>query len=246
MLLVVALLGALGGLAYELLQRGRQTDQHLGWLAGPAIGATAALAVLYLFPPQIPTITVNADGTSTTSYVYDPVRLVALSLIVGSGGGTILTALQARVLAETNQRKAETAEQKVKTAEQKVETAEQKVQTAEQKVQTVEAEKEVMRSTVEHIPTLIQPVLEEQIKETANELPPQLADKLADSTQIQGELKQLVEDARSEIDPSKRVADIQNELQKRLEKVVSEVKEPSIQQTYSAEMGSGRAPSEGP
>jgi hypothetical protein len=239
MLLVVALLGALGGLAYELLQRGRQTDQHLGWLAGPAIGATAALAVLYLFPPQIPTITVNADGTSTTSYVYDPVRLVALSLIVGSGGGTILTALQARVLAETNQRKAETAEQKVKTAEQKV-------QTAEQKVQTVEAEKEVMRSTVEHIPTLIQPVLEEQIKETANELPPQLADKLADSTQIQGELKQLVEDARSEVDPSKRVADIQNELQKRLEKVVSEVKEPSIQQTYSAEMGSGRAPSEGP
>ena len=160
-------------------------------------------------------------------------------MIVGSGGGTILTALQARVLAETNQRKAETAEQKVKTAEQKVETA-------EQKVQTVEAEKEVMRSTVEYIPTLIQPVLEEQIKETANELPPQLADKLADSTQIQGELKQLVEDARSEVDPSKRVADIQNELQKRLEKVVSEVKEPSVQQTYSAEMGSGRAPSEGP
>jgi 4-amino-4-deoxy-L-arabinose transferase-like glycosyltransferase len=208
MLLVAASLGALGGLAHEFLHKNRSTEERLGWFAGPLVGAAAALAILYFFPPQIPTVTVAEDGTSTTTYVYDLVKLVALSLIAGSAGGTLLSAMQARVLAQVK---------------------EQQVKTAEQKVRAVEAEKDVMQAKLEQMPTIIentinnevQPVVKEQLEKAANELPPPLADKLPqESGTLSNELEQLIEEAQP-ADPEEKVAVVQDAL----DKVLYEVKE---------------------
>jgi hypothetical protein len=209
MLLVAASLGALGGLAYELLHRGRKTDEHLGWITSPVVGAAAALAILYFFPPQIPTVTVAEDGTTTTTYVYDVVKLVALSLIAGSAGGTLLIAMQARVVAQVK---------------------EQEVQTAEQKVRAVEAEKDMMKTKLEHIPAVIEnsinkevrPVVRKQLEKAASELPTTLAEKLPqESGALSNELEQLIKDARSEDDPADKVTAVQDALGK----VVSDVRE---------------------
>jgi hypothetical protein len=207
MLLVAASLGAFGGLVHEFLHKDRGVEGRLGWFAGPLIGAAAALAVLYFFPPQIPTVKVAEDGTSTTTYVYDLVKLVALSLIAGSAGGTLLTAMQARVLAQVK---------------------EQEVQTAEQKVRAVEAEKDVMKAKLERMPAIIQntintevqPLVEEQIEKAANELPTPLAEKLPEESHtLSTELGQLIEDTQP-ADPEEKVAVVQDAF----DKVVDEVK----------------------
>jgi hypothetical protein len=138
MLLIAAPLGALGGLTYELLHKGRRTGEHLGWIASPAVGAVTALIVLYFFPPQIST-TISEGGASATSQTYDFVKMVALSLIAGSAGAAFLTAVQARTLAQMR-------EQEVVRR-----TAEPDVQTIE--VQTIEAKRDAPPVT-EDIPRL--------------------------------------------------------------------------------------------
>jgi hypothetical protein len=105
-------LGGIGGLVYELLlsrrgqvgmievphtvQGGRFID--LGVWASVIIGAIAAVAALWIFPPDVKTV-VDAAGKSSTTTEYDIVRVVALSLIIGSAGSSFLSALQARALA---------------------------------------------------------------------------------------------------------------------------------------------------
>ena len=109
---LATLLGGVGGLAYELLlsrrgqvgmievphkvQGGRYVD--LGVWASVIIGAIAAVAALWIFPPDVKTV-VDAAGKSSTTTEYDIVRVVALSLIIGSAGSSFLSALQARALA---------------------------------------------------------------------------------------------------------------------------------------------------
>lgn len=120
--LTAALLGAVGGIAFELLQtRGRVTGAlerprwkayngryiDLGWISSVIVGAVAALVVLYLFPPEV-TQTVE-NGVTVEARSYEIVKLVALSLIAGSAGRAILTAAQTRVQATlTEQRVSET------------------------------------------------------------------------------------------------------------------------------------------
>jgi hypothetical protein len=124
MLLVAAFCGALGGLAYEVLERLRQdgtsSRRKLWWFGGPFIGAVAAVAVLYVFPPLITIVQQKPDGTESTVYRYDMVKLIALSLITGSAGVSIIGNLQARVVAgikETQVRTiTETASQDLKQA----------------------------------------------------------------------------------------------------------------------------------
>lgn len=122
-LLVAALFGGIGGLAFELLQtrdkdtgaleqpkmleQGGRSYRDLGWFASVILGAIAAVAVLYIFPPQI---TVDPTGNAAPTVYYDFVQLAALSLIVGSAAGGFLSALQARVLATVNQQRAQVAE----------------------------------------------------------------------------------------------------------------------------------------
>lgn len=64
------------------------------------IGATAAVVFCYFNPPNE---VVVVEGTmSTTTRNYDAIQLVALSLLVGSAGSSILSAAQKKALAAVN------------------------------------------------------------------------------------------------------------------------------------------------
>src|SRR5215211_2383872 len=107
LLVLAAALGALGGLTYELIQIRRRNNEALNtasmlaqtnmpWPAsliiGAVVGAVAALAVLYIFPPWTATVTEAANGTTTTDYRYDVIKLVSLAVIAGSAGESLLNA----------------------------------------------------------------------------------------------------------------------------------------------------------
>lgn len=125
MILVAAGVGAIGGLASELLlERSENTGTielpgriagtrilDLGFPASLLIGAIAAASILYFFPPTTETVTPSATAgePATTVVEFDLVKLVALSLIVGSAGPRFLSAAQTRVLAALNEQKAGTA-----------------------------------------------------------------------------------------------------------------------------------------
>ena len=105
--------GAIGGLAYDLLQvRGKDTGaiekpsrlsaryQDWGVFASMIIGAIAASAALWVFPP-----TERVEGAKTVKeYGYD--QLVPLALIVGSAGSSFLSAFQAKALARAKEQEA--------------------------------------------------------------------------------------------------------------------------------------------
>lgn len=123
---LAAILGAVGGLAFELIQaRRRQTgmferprkvggrDGQIGYwdfggFASMLIGAVAAAAAVWIFPPEITTKTV--EGITTTTRQWDIVKLVGLSLVIGSAGGSFLSALQARALALVKTQEAATTQ----------------------------------------------------------------------------------------------------------------------------------------
>lgn len=116
--LLAAGLGAIGGLAFELMQTRlgetglleipsrRGAFRDLGFWASVLIGAIAAVASLWVFPPEVHT-TVAQGGKSTTTTEYDLIKVVGLSLIVGSAGSSFLSALQARALAKVKAQEAE-------------------------------------------------------------------------------------------------------------------------------------------
>lgn len=124
MLLVAAGLGAIGGLGAELLlNRGDNTGTiqlpsrlggtdlvELGFPASLIIGAIAAVAILYFFPPVSETVIPGANGaTAKTTNQYDLVKLIALSLIVGSAGPAFLSTAQSRLMSALNAQKTGTA-----------------------------------------------------------------------------------------------------------------------------------------
>jgi hypothetical protein len=112
--------GAIGGLIFELMPG--NSDVHigllkipggstggktidLGFLSNVLLGAVAAVAILYFFPPETQTITTNDKGLSQVSYSYDLIKLVALSLIVGSAGPSFLSSIQGRLAGALNEQK---------------------------------------------------------------------------------------------------------------------------------------------
>jgi hypothetical protein len=112
MFLVAAGLGAVGGIAYELLQmrRGdsgaleipRRRGRYfldLGFVSSMILGAVAAVAISYFFTPEIQVIERGQTATK-----WQIARLVPLSLIVGSAGGAFLSAMQARLKLDTTRR----------------------------------------------------------------------------------------------------------------------------------------------
>jgi hypothetical protein len=121
---LAAVSGLFGGLAFELMQTRRggtgrierpwkvgQTSYFdVGFAASLFVGAVAAVAALYVFPPRIDIVITNAAGETTMSSGYEVVKLVALSLIVGSAGSSILAGLQQRVLAAVNAQQAKNAQ----------------------------------------------------------------------------------------------------------------------------------------
>jgi hypothetical protein len=113
MLSLATLCGAIGGFAYELLERTRSGPQgqrsDKWWVANPFLGAVAAIAILYFFPPTTITVQQLESGVNSTTYEYDLVKLIALSIIVGSAGGSILTNMQARLMAGLSEERTRTA-----------------------------------------------------------------------------------------------------------------------------------------
>jgi hypothetical protein len=118
---LAAVLGAIGGVAYELLlarrgqtgmierphpaQKARYYD--LGVFANVIVGAIAALAALWVFPPEVKTTITDAGKTVSTTE-YDIIKVVGLSLIIGSAGSSFLSAMQARALALVKTQEART------------------------------------------------------------------------------------------------------------------------------------------
>jgi hypothetical protein len=114
-IIVAALSGAAGGVLAELLQsRGTITGAlempshidaqpaqarllELGWFSSVILGAGAGIVILYFLPP---TVTINGDTS------YDVVKGIALTLLAGSFGRTVLTSLQARLLASLKDQQA--------------------------------------------------------------------------------------------------------------------------------------------
>jgi hypothetical protein len=135
---LAAVLGALGGLAYELMQARRgQTGQievpravpggryrDWGLWANMIIGAIAAVAALWVFPPEIRT-SVDAAARTVTTTEYDVIKVVGLSLIIGSAGSSFLSAMQARALALV---KDQEAKQTRKVAEEQIEAVKRSVE----------------------------------------------------------------------------------------------------------------------
>jgi hypothetical protein len=98
MLIVAGIVGAVAGIGGFALQNrsATGTDQYLGWPASMLLGGLASLGILYFFSPVTNTTVTTATGAVKTSSHYDLVKLVALAVIVGSGGRAFLAALQAR------------------------------------------------------------------------------------------------------------------------------------------------------
>jgi hypothetical protein len=119
---LAAALGAVGGLAYELMQkRGRGMTgalemprsaqggrlRDLGFWASLILGAIAALAALWIFPPTDKIVT-SAAGKSDTITEYNVIKVVGLSLVIGSAASNFLSAMQARAMALLKAQEAET------------------------------------------------------------------------------------------------------------------------------------------
>lgn len=112
--------GAIGGFAFELMpvhsecHMGSIQTPHrlkgghafnLGFLSNLLLGAVTSVAVLYFFPPETQTIIKDTSGGSQTMYSYDLVKLIALSLIVGSAGPSFLSSIQGRLAGALNAQK---------------------------------------------------------------------------------------------------------------------------------------------
>ena len=157
LLLTTAVLGALGGLAYELTlggrgrvewphwaQRGRYLD--LGVWASIILGSIAAPSALWIFPPE-ETTTIDTAGKAVTTTEWNIIKVVGLSLIVGSAASSFLTAMQARALALV---KTQEAQQTRNVANQQLEAVKNAVQAnapAEQVAAQVETAQVAVQST---------------------------------------------------------------------------------------------------
>ena len=120
MLVVAAVCGAVGGVVGQLMAMLQLNPvptswtglftPPLGWIANPVVGAVAAVIALYFLAPITTTVTQQPDGASVTTHSYDLIKLVALSLVVGTAGTTFIAAAQARILAAVNEQKVQTME----------------------------------------------------------------------------------------------------------------------------------------
>jgi hypothetical protein len=73
------------------------------------LGAVAAVAISYFFTPE-QQVKVGEGAAAIVLTKWQIVKVIPLSLIVGSAGGAFLTAMQSRLLAQVNKQKAVAAE----------------------------------------------------------------------------------------------------------------------------------------
>jgi len=140
---VAAGFGALGGLAYELLlARGQETGGlewpgrrkdvpnylDLGFVGSMFLGAVAAVAVSYFFTPETQ-VKVTEGSTDVIKTQWQIVKVVPLSLIVGSAGGAFLSAMQARVVARLKEQEAEATKKTARAVAEQLATGTKQVAT---------------------------------------------------------------------------------------------------------------------
>lgn len=121
MLLIAAGLGAIGGLGSELvlnraggtgmLERPHSVKESnlvsIGFPSSLIVGAIAAVAALYFFPPVVEKVVTSTQGAApTTVSQYDLAKLVSLALIVGSAGPAFLATAQSRLMSALNAQQA--------------------------------------------------------------------------------------------------------------------------------------------
>ena len=154
---LAAALGAIGGLAYELMQARRgqtgrveapyKSGRYHDWgvFANMIVGAVAAVAALAIFPPDVTTVVDAGKSVSTTE--YDIISVAGLSLIIGSAGSSFLSAMQARTLALVKNQEAKQTQQ---VAEAQIDAVQSSVASNAPKEQ-VAAQLESARSAVRSV-----------------------------------------------------------------------------------------------
>jgi len=195
---VAASFGAVGGFAYELLlTRGEKTGApetgglelpghrtavsnfwDLGFVGSMFLGAVAAVAVSYFFTPETQ-VKVTEGGTEVIKTQWQIVKVVPLSLIVGSAGGAFLTAMQARVLARLKEQEAEATK---KAAQAVIE-------------QSAAGTKQVTAMAATAVAEKIQAKAEQVVQQAAQGTPPELAEQigdLADGAPREMEIRDLI------------------------------------------------------
>jgi hypothetical protein len=189
MMLIAAGVGAIGGLGAELLlSRADNTGTleipgrlkgtrfvDIGFPASLIIGAIAAVAILYFFPPVVETITAGANGAQPeTTHEYDLVKLVALALIVGSSGPAFLKTAQSRLMSALNAERAATAVQTGKTqVDQVAESAKAAVAGAVQEAvnqHMASADPQIVKDVAETATQSLEDKLEPQIAVAHNQI----------------------------------------------------------------------------
>src|SRR5262245_42273032 len=120
---IAVVFGIIGGLAAEfLLNRDGQTGTFelpgrrqgvydFGGFANLFVGGVTGVAILLVFPPVSLTVQGAAGANPTVVSGYAPIRLAVTALVAGSAGGSVLTALQARVAAALSQAEVRLTEQ---------------------------------------------------------------------------------------------------------------------------------------
>lgn len=120
---IAAVFGIIGGLAAEfLLNRDGETGTFelparkgsafdFGGFANLFVGGVTGVAILLVFPPATVTIEGANGGAASVVTGYDPIRLAVTALVAGSAGGSVLTALQARLGAALAKAEARLTEQ---------------------------------------------------------------------------------------------------------------------------------------
>jgi hypothetical protein len=189
MLLIAGTIGLIGGIAAALLEA-RRADKRCtptvgAFVSSMILGAIAAVAILYFFPPQE---MVESGGSIETEYSLT--KLVALALIVGSAGTSFLLVLQTRTLALAAKASAETTE----------ETATQRI--GEFKAQIPE----ITDAGVESSAPALQKVLEETSQRPAGDVPPELLEKAIEAVReqtrqsVEKQINPLVEEAKKTVE----------------------------------------------
>jgi hypothetical protein len=138
MLLIAAGVGAVGGLGAELVMNraessgtlalpGSTKDKaiwRMGFPASLIVGAIAAVAVLYFFPPVVEKIVTGTNGApAKTVNQYELAKLVPLALIVGSAGPAFLSTAQSRLMSALNAQKAEAVAETAKSQVDQIATS---------------------------------------------------------------------------------------------------------------------------
>ncbi|HEX7280088.1 MAG TPA: hypothetical protein VF255_10750 [Solirubrobacterales bacterium] len=186
----VGLVGGIGAAFIEWRQRcanpsavGQTCNSEWSAISCIVLGGLAAVAILYFFPPT-QEVLVPVEGKEPEKTIsYNLVELVALALIVGTGGAAFLQALQTRTLALTKAQQAETATATALAAVGGITRQAEESTEAQIKAASTQLKSELQKST---------PLPLDQAEEIVDELADQASTAVAENIQFRVEAAQRV------------------------------------------------------